>query len=309
MLCEVCDNVVKLTPRPLRLAFSDGTVVGDDDTYGYDCASCGKRVFYTTDKLDAWVITKGSEFKDGVKRDYGLTLSGLELDILLYLCEVTEAPHYLCVVDGTSRINSHLCSLFGINPKVLSSAINSLWSLRLVMSMKFNDEPLYLINGVKLGITDDVERFRENFFLNDFFKVESKDRLASARRESRLNRLVNDFTDIQEEEMRTKFNNVCALTGKDIPTHVDHVIPVSIGHGGTTLPNMLPIGQRLNSSKGAKNIFEWYKENGDRFEVLPEMFDRAIEYLASLNDMTVNEYRDYVYECHDNPNDISTEVV
>lgn len=33
---------------------------------------------------------------------------------------------------------------------------------------------------------------------------------------------------------------------------------------------------------------------------------QAIEYLADLNDMTVEEYRDYINDCHANPNDILT---
>ncbi len=120
--------------------------------------------------------------------------------------------------------------------------------------------------------------------------------------------LINDLSTSDKVLISGRFGERCALTGKAVPIQFDHVIPVSSGHGGTTLSNMLPIWQRINSSKGAKNIFEWYEENGDRFEVLPELFDQAIEYLADLNEMTAEEYRDYVYECHANPIDYLTEV-
>jgi hypothetical protein len=59
--------------------------------------------------------------------------------------------------------------------------------------------------------------------------------------------------------------------------------------------------EKLNRSKFTNNIFEWFETNRQRFELSQEKFDRLIEWLASANAMTVEEYRDYVYWCHANP--------
>lgn len=60
---------------------------------------------------------------------------------------------------------------------------------------------------------------------------------------------------------------------------------------------MLPIWDSINSSKHDSNVFEWYKVKGDRFEIKEELFINAMTYIAELNDMTFDEYKDYVYEC------------
>lgn len=110
--------------------------------------------------------------------------------------------------------------------------------------------------------------------------------------------LPDTFTDEQKAELLRKFDGKCAFTGKDVPIQIDHVIPVASGHGGTILENMLPIWKRINSSKGDRNVFEWYEKNGDRFEVVPELFEQAIGYIAELNGMSYEEYHEYVYDCH-----------
>ena len=99
------------------------------------------------------------------------------------------------------------------------------------------------------------------------------------------------------------FDRRCALTGETDITE-EHAIPLSIGHGGTIHGNMWPLCKRLNSSKYNKNIFEWFEANRQRFELSQAKFDRLIEWLAAANDMTVEEYRDFVYWCHANPNDV-----
>src|SRR5699024_8010350 len=172
-----------------------------------------------------------------------------------------------------------------------------------------NGKPLFLINASKFGFESEKSFRRKNFLANDFFIKGSKDRESSRRRLVRLRALIDDFTSEEREEVLRKFDGKCALTGLDVPIHLDHVIPIAIGHGGTTKSNMLPIWHRINSSKSDRNIFEWYEESGGRFEVSPGLFEKAIEYLAELNEMTVEEYRNYVYECHANPNDNLMEVM
>lgn len=110
------------------------------------------------------------------------------------------------------------------------------------------------------------------------------------------------WSDSLKDKVLERFIGGCALTGSD-DIHWDHVIPVSIGHGGTILGNMIPLRSDLNVSKNNRNIFEWFPLAKKRFNLSQTKFDELIEYLAKVNDMTTNEYRDYVYWCHDNPID------
>jgi hypothetical protein len=111
---------------------------------------------------------------------------------------------------------------------------------------------------------------------------------------------VNWTTELQLQVLN--FFGGCALTGCNDNTHFDHVVPIKTGCGGTTIKNMVPIRADLNLSKGSKNIFEWFDESKSRFDLDEEKFNKMIEYLAGQNEMTVDEYRDYVYECHANSN-------
>lgn len=147
-----------------------------------------------------------------------------------------------------------------------------------------------------------------NLYRESHLNGASLARVHAERRNKRVNALPNDFSAKDKASLIERFEGKCALTGREVPIQIDHVIPVSIGHGGTFNGNMLPVWQRINSSKGNRNLFEWYADNGERFGVVPELFEQSVAYLAELNGMTADEYRDYVYDCHANPNDILTEV-
>lgn len=146
------------------------------------------------------------------------------------------------------------------------------------------------------------EQIRGN---NRKYYEENKDifRVKNQRRRAREMALPGVWALKQKKEMLVYFDGKCALTGESDITQ-EHAIPLSIGHGGTIHGNMWPLCSRLNSSKHNKNIFEWFEANRQRFELSPERFDRLIEWLAAANEMTVEEYRDYVYWCHANPNDV-----
>ncbi|WP_078548694.1 HNH endonuclease signature motif containing protein [Litchfieldia alkalitelluris] len=126
-------------------------------------------------------------------------------------------------------------------------------------------------------------------------------------RRARESNLLNDLTTEQLEITKLSFSG-CALTG-DKTYHMDHVIPLAIGHGGTTYGNMIPLRSDLNISKHCNNIFEWFEANRQRFELSQERFDTLIDWLASANAMTVKEYREYVYWCHANPCDVNDKGV
>lgn len=116
---------------------------------------------------------------------------------------------------------------------------------------------------------------------------------------ARKRSLPDDLTAAQLAFTLCEFNDMCFITG-DRNTHLDHVIPLAVGHGGTTYGNMIPLRADLNLSKNDKNIFEWFEANRQRFELSQERFDEGIAWLATANAMTVEEYRNHVYWCHEN---------
>jgi hypothetical protein len=158
------------------------------------------------------------------------------------------------------------------------------------------------------GLDDEMET-RVNAFkerIEESRRIKSKEtaRLCLQRRLARKRYLPDDFTAEQLSQVINVFNGGCALTGERV-FHWDHVVPLSVGHGGTTYGNMIPLRGDLNISKSNRNIFEWFEANRQLFKLEQERFNRLIEWLGKANGMTVEEYRDYVYECHANPNEIN----
>lgn len=118
-------------------------------------------------------------------------------------------------------------------------------------------------------------------------------------RRARKSSLPDTFTLEQHTSTLSYFNGGCALTGS-VDYHMDHVIPIACGHGGTTFENMIPLRNDLNHSKHTTHIFEWFEVNHKRFDLSQKKFDALIEYLSEINEMTVQEYRKYVDWCFDN---------
>lgn len=94
----------------------------------------------------------------------------------------------------------------------------------------------------------------------------------------------------------------CALTG-DSNYHLDHVIPLSSGCGGTTRGNVIPLRPDLNLSKSDSNLFVWFQSVQERFSLEERKFDQLVAYLAEANVMGISEYRDYVFSCFHTPNE------
>jgi hypothetical protein len=146
------------------------------------------------------------------------------------------------------------------------------------------------------------EKYRENH--RNWIKANPEKVLIKRQnRRARKHSLPDNFT-IEQNKMTFEYFGGCALTGESYDIHWDHVIPLATGIGGTTYGNMIPLRSDLNLSKNDCNIFEWFEANRQRFELSQERFDTLIEWLASANAMSVEEYRDYVYWCHNNPRTI-----
>lgn len=147
---------------------------------------------------------------------------------------------------------------------------------------------------------DNKEKIRE---YDRLYRARRKDsrRLYEQRRRARKALLPDTLTEAQRLEIFDFFDGKCSLSDTAENIHMDHVIPLITGHGGTIYENIIPLRDDLNLSKNDRNIFEWFADNRERFGLSQRKFDELIEYLADINEMTVEEYRDYVYWCHDNP--------
>lgn len=138
----------------------------------------------------------------------------------------------------------------------------------------------------------------------------TKSKMRGIRRRAKESALPCSITPEQLSLIYEQFNNSCALTGESVNLHADHVIPLAVGHVGTTYGNMIPLSAKLNTSKNASHIFEWFEANRERLSLEQAKFDALIAYLAEVNGMNVKEYRAYVDYCFDNPrslDDLSTE--
>ena len=80
----------------------------------------------------------------------------------------------------------------------------------------------------------------------------------------------------------------------------EHFIPVSWGHGGTYMGNVYLLQDSLNFSKSNQNPFEWIKRKEIKKEVDMKSWKKLINYLASRNNLSVDEFKEYVYWCERN---------
>lgn len=121
------------------------------------------------------------------------------------------------------------------------------------------------------------------------------------RRRARKQSLPDTLT---SEQTKLLLSQGCALTGTTDGIHLDHFIPLSWGHGGTTFENMTPLAAALNISKNDSNPFEWIKTRND---IEAWRWQELVEDLAELNGMTSKDYEEYVYECEANKRDLTIE--
>ncbi|AJI20743.1 HNH endonuclease [Priestia megaterium] len=109
--------------------------------------------------------------------------------------------------------------------------------------------------------------------------------------------LFSEWSVEEYKEMMEHFDHKCAITGKKENLEIDHFIPLSTGHGGTHSGNLAPLNASINQSKAFLNPFEWIKGRSDKEK---EAFNKLVKYLANLNNLTVFEFKVYVYWCFDN---------
>lgn len=115
-----------------------------------------------------------------------------------------------------------------------------------------------------------------------------------SKRRARKQGLPDTLTDDQRLELSEYFEYSCTICDESYE-HLDHFIPLSTKHGGTTKENIVPMCSKCNLSKSSKNPFEWAKtlspEKRKRFDVL-------VKYLSEVNGIKdVKDYEAYVNKC------------
>lgn len=284
--CSNCDEFYLPRAMPhLLFANLDYETFYADDTH-YPCLCCGELVARHPSLLEPLSLKNDDVFLTHILNKYSEVLSPGAIYSLSMLIKNFSVPSF-CTLINKPTDNGLLY-------------LKELERANLISINGGTEHEVISLNASELELYNRYDILDLMYWQSSFTapkRPDEKARQSALLRSTRLAALVNDFTDEQREHVRSRFGNKCAFTGKDVPIHMDHVIPVAWECGGTTIGNMLPIWQRINSSKSDGNIFDWYEQNGSRFDVKPELFREAIEYLAELNGMTYEQYRDYVYEC------------
>lgn len=96
-----------------------------------------------------------------------------------------------------------------------------------------------------------------------------------------------------------KFESKCSLTNGSV-IEMDHFIPLSWGHGGSYIGNVIPLEKSLNHSKKDLNPFEWIKKTSVLNRIDIKKWKKLIEYLAKENGLTPRQFEEYVYWCENN---------
>lgn len=104
----------------------------------------------------------------------------------------------------------------------------------------------------------------------------------------------------EEQGIIDLYQNACSLTGMKENVAMEHFIPLSWGHGGTYKGNLYLLIRSLNISKKSNNPFEWIKTTKYRDIINMSKWDKLISRLSAENNMTVSEFRDFVYWCEAN---------
>lgn len=143
----------------------------------------------------------------------------------------------------------------------------------------------------------DLNKIRNSrWAANNKTKIRARD----VRRRTAKAYLPDAVTWTEWESTLTATKRRCSLTGTVSNIHMEHWLPIGIGHGGTHVGNIYPMQGTLNLSKSDTNPFEWFEANGQRFELTQSAFDALVWRLAHQNGLTPEEFRDFTYWCFAN---------
>lgn len=151
----------------------------------------------------------------------------------------------------------------------------------------------------RLWVKENPQRFKE---LVRNLRDRYPDRYSRYSRETLAKRRAIDYHlgyDFTVDSNEKIFGKTCVMTGETDIAY-DHFIPLIWRHGGSYNRNMYPLIRRLNSSKWSHNPFKWFDENRERFNLDPDKFNALVSKLAELNELTTEEYVNFVNWCDSN---------
>lgn len=198
--------------------------------------------------------------------------------------------------DGDSQLSDFIKLKFG-------NIFNLLRSYR---AERLSDSLLWVCSGCMdtMSVSNFVESRGKRYGIESkcrscYYEAKDKHHMAGNRQKRRAKEKFLPYDYIVDKILYSE----CMLTG-DINPSIEHALPISIGHGGTTFGNCYPLRLDLNISKNDNHLFEWFEANKQRFELPQEKFVRLIDYLAVVNGLTSEEYREFYDWCFTNPRNI-----
>ena len=139
-------------------------------------------------------------------------------------------------------------------------------------------------------------------YMKKYFKTEKGKKIHNTLEQKRRaikKALPSDLTAEQWEQILNDFENKCALTENIENVSLEHFLPLSIGHGGTTIGNVYPMNLNLNTSKNNKNPLKWIKTQDEKLQQI--FYNVLIPYLAKQNGMDISTFKEFVNWCFKNP--------
>ena len=101
--------------------------------------------------------------------------------------------------------------------------------------------------------TSEIEEYMKQYRKGNRLTLNRNNHIYRARKKA----LPATLTTQQWQQIKKSFDNRCAYCGKKKKLAQEHFIPLSKG-GGYTHNNIIPACKSCNSSKGAKDFFDWF---------------------------------------------------
>jgi hypothetical protein len=145
-------------------------------------------------------------------------------------------------------------------------------------------------NKEKVSLRSSKYRENNKEYYNDYQK----------KRRVLRNSLDDMYPEYIESQVYDCFGDKCYLTNTEDNVILDHFIPIGWGHGGTYHGNLYPLNVNINSTKSGNNPFEIIEFINEKYQIDIHKWNKLIETLATLNGVTVDEFKEFVYWCEAN---------
>lgn len=124
----------------------------------------------------------------------------------------------------------------------------------------------------------------------------NKDRRTVHRHKKRAEKLglPDNFTEEEYSELKAFAAGRCMISGEEVELQVDHVQAVSKGWLGNTKGNLILVSAEVNNAKGTLSIFEFVQSERSNGLIDKEQLERTIQYLAQANEMSFEEYIEFL---------------